>query len=322
MAFNFVIIILFIIINVYIHSQTVIMVDNIDGASVLKVTKKYSEHFQMLTIISLIIIIGCMSTSMVILVVDNLRVNERLNALINQFDGVGLSKLSDHNPVLTEYDKRIIAAWNRSVSEVDSLNEKRESYFKNMVHDLKTPIQLLSMNIQMIKEDIIGNEYIEALEEELSLLNEMVINFLFIEKITYFEKANKTEVYIEEYFKHITNRYSTLGYTVEVNLKQKKETIFTDEMMLSRIVENIIENAVKHGRGESMKVNVYDNRIEFVNKVKEYDNIGDIFKRKRSYSIIGNGLGTEIINTYINLLEWSISSQQFDGEFQVVIKFS
>lgn len=322
LAVNLTLILLVIIVNIYIRSQTIISIDNVSGTSVMQITKKYIEQFHLLTTISLLLLIGCMLISMLILVAENLLINKRLNVLVNQFAGIGLAKMDDNNPVLTDYDKTIIKVWNQSVNEVDELNQKRESYFKNMMHDLKIPLQLMSMNIEMLKEDIEDNEYVEALEEEMFLLNNEVINFLMIEKIAYFEKAHKKEVNIKRYFDYIKKRYLPLGYTIEVFEHQLKSSIYTDEGMLNRIVENIIENAIKHGNSEIIVINIYEQKIEFINNVKSKEKIEDVYKRERFFSITGNGLGVEIINTYIRLLEWKISSNHEQDKFKVTIEFS
>lgn len=318
---NFAIIIILILFNVYLRAQTIIVIDDTNGSSVVRVIKRYADYIDELTIISITILVTCMAVTITILIIDNLNVSKRLDFLVKQFDDVGLSKINVNNEILSDYDLQVINAWNRSVSEVDYLNELREKYFKNMIHDLKTPIQLLSINTKMLKMEYGDDEYLEALEEELITLEQSVINFLMIEKITYFEKVKKTQINIIDYFERIKQRYMHMQYRVNFENPHQLKWILADEDMLNRIVENIVENAIKYGSDKQIKIEIYRDKIVFINKVAENLELGNIFEKERTYSIMGNGLGTDIINTYVKLLGWSVSSESSDDEFRVIVNY-
>lgn len=318
---NFVIAVVIIRLNVYIRSQTVVEVSIKNGIQQIETVRKFSAIFDELMVISIIILVTSLLYSIYVLSKENRKVSKRLQVLVDQFNEVGLSKISDIDPILTEFDMQVIDAWNRSVSEIDYLNELREKYFKNMVHDLKTPIQVLAMNIQLLKLDV-ENENLDSMVEELKVLEKSVNNYLMIEKITFFEKVNMSKVDIDEYFEHLTIRYSKLNFDItSYNLNENKY-INTDKLMFSRITENISENALKYGIGRSMEIEIYDNKIIFSNLIDPTSKVGDIFSEKRNYSIMGNGLGVDIINTYVKLLNWTIHSEQKDNYFIVILEIN
>lgn len=307
--------------NIYIRSLTTIEVSVVDSSPIVEVISTYADQYEIITVVSMIILIVSLTISIYVLISENKKIFTRLNFLVGLFDQVGLSKIESDNEILTDYDMQVIDAWNRSVDEIDYLNELRENYFKNMVHDIKSPIQILSMNIEMLKLSNADNDFVLAIEEELKILEKSVTNYLMVEKITFFEKVENINLNIDQYFEKIKDRYGRLNYKIEVQRDPKIENIYTDKTMFSRIVENLIDNGIKYGVGKKIHILIEKNQIVFTNELNVETEIPDIFSRKRHYSLMGNGLGVEIINTYIRLLGWSIQSKTIEKKFIVTIEY-
>lgn len=321
---NFILAVIIFGVNIYIRSLTTIQVNIVNDKQVVEVVSSYADYYEIITIISSIILIFSLTTSLYIIISDHKKISKRLSVLVGLFDQVGLSKIESDNKVLTDNEMQVIDAWNRSVEEIDYLNELREKYFKNMVHDIKTPIQILSMNIEMLKlshHNPDDDEFVLAIDDELKILEKSVTNFLMIEKITFFEKVESADLNIDNYFQKIIDRYARLDCRIVVKHNPEIESIYTDEAMFSRIVENLIDNAIKYGIGKKITIVIEADSIVFTNDLKDDVDIADIFGRERHYSLMGNGLGVEIINTYIKLLGWSITSQTSNKQFIATIKY-
>lgn len=318
---NLIITTVVVILNIYIRAEKQIVVKIEDQARYLSVVNTYGDYIKIISYISVIALIVCIIVSVYMLMSYNKALADRHNTLVGYFEQVGLSKIDVHDPILTDYDLQVIDSWNESVKKIDCLNELREKYFKNMVHDLKTPIQILKMNIRMLSIDLPDNEYAEAIKEELEILEKSVTNYLILEKITFFEKVNLQSLEFDKYFNHIKERYNNMDFEINTFEINNTKLILTDETMFTRIVENLIENAIKYSSEKSIDIYLENETLIFVNKVDSKENIGNIFTGARKYSRMGNGLGVEIINTYIKQLNWSISSSHEKNEFQVFITF-
>lgn len=318
---NLIIVTVIVILNIFIRVDKQIVVRVEDQTRYLSVVNTYGEYIEVISYISIVVLVICLIVSVYMLMTYNKSLTKRHNALVGYFEQVGLSKIDVDNPILTDYDLQVIDSWNESVEEIDYLNELREKYFKNMVHDLKTPIQILKMNLRMLSIDLPNNEYAEAIKEELEILEKSVTNYLILEKITFFEKVNLQPLNFENYFDHIKERYNSMDFQINTYQVADINCILTDEIMFTRVVENLIENAIKYSKEKYIDIYLNDNSLVLVNKVDHDVNIGNIFTGDRKYSMMGNGLGVEIINTYIKQLNWSISSSHENDEFQVVIGF-
>lgn len=313
---NFAIVFLTIAINLYIKSINVVNVELANGSQTISYVEKYADYYDVINYITFAILLLCVIITVVSIIIDNRKIIKRFNYLVSLFENVGLSKIRPDKSKLTEYDMQVVDAWNSSIEEISQLNELREKYFKNMVHDLKTPVQLLKMNVEMLEFDQGDNEYLTALSDELKNLEKNINNYLLVEKITFFEKVQKEQFLISDYFSYQIKRYKKLEFDVIINTNVS--AINADRKMFGRIVENIIDNAMKYGSEKKIYIDIDAEKMTFTNKV-DTTNLGNIFVQKRNYSVSGNGLGIEIINTYIRLLGWKVSSEQIDNQFIVTI---
>lgn len=318
--FNAFIITIIVLINIIIHTRNQIEVKIEDNIKYFQVKPIFENYFHIVTFLSIVVLIICLITSILVLMQYNRKIDRRLQVLVGYFEEVGLSRITPNNPILTEYDLQVIDSWNRSVAEIDYLNELREKYFKNMVHDLKTPIQILKINLRMVKgKNVDDIEYIHALKEELDILEKSVTNYLLIEKISFFEKINLINLNFTDYFNMIAERYKLMDFDINTLVANSDGFIKTDETMFTRISENLIENSIKYGSTNNITIILDHKTIKFINRVDNPNELGNIFEGKRQYSMLGNGLGVEIVKTYIKVLNWQIESWQKDNEFVAII---
>lgn len=316
---NFVWVIFLIIINVGIRSITIVQVQVLDGSQILSYVPKYSQYFRVLNWITVCLLFAALIISLVMISHDKKKIVKAHNDLINLFDNIGLNPITTNIKNFNSADQSVIKAWNNSVLEISNLNMLREKYFKNMVHDLKSPVQLLKMNIDLFKLDDDDNHYVNAIEEELQYLEKNINNYLLVEKITYFEKVKLEQLELSSFLSQQVFRFKKLDFVI--NYQLYVEVIETDVMMFERIVENIIDNAIKYGMNSELNITVEKKYILFENPICASSQLGNIFEAERAYTNTGNSLGVDIIKTYIKLLEWKICSQQKGDIFQIKIEY-
>lgn len=117
------------------------------------------------------------------------------------------------------------------------------------------------------------------------------------------------------------NKYANLDYQVNYDDIDEDTEVLIDQYMFEKILVNLIDNAMKYGSDDKISITKTGNIIYFKNKISTYLQNENIFETKtRRHSLNGNGLGVEIIKTYINLLGWSISSNTIENEFVVRIQ--
>lgn len=319
---NFFVMITIIIINVYIRSQTIVEITAVDNKQTIETVQKYYDLFPTVTMYSLIILVLTLVISGIILAKSQYALNKRLQLLKTEFEQSSLSKIDETNTIYTEEDLIIIKAWNESIENINAQAQKREKYFNGMVHDFKTPLHILRLNMQMEVLENGKSRYKEKISEELTSFEEMIMRYLLVEKISFFEKPKPELRNLDKLFNHQKEKYKQLNYKINVESALNGREILVDEYMFDKVMSNVIDNAMKYGIENQMWINVIDNVIYLENKVENFQLDEDIYNSgKRVDSKKGNGLGVEIVNTYIALLGWRISSQVSDNQFIVKIEF-
>ncbi len=305
--------------NLVIRSRTAIEVTIQDGAKHINKVRVYSEYFQLVTICSILILGTVIIISSIYIYRMNLEKSRRLSELSNLFTSVGFNQIKTPSSRLEPSDLVIVDSWNQSVEKILKQANEREQYFARMVHDLNTPLQILKMNAELNALDP-DSDTSQIIEDEIKLLERRIKNYLLIEKISYFETPKIEAVNVVELLNKNIKRYNVLSKQITARYHKPDIIYQVDEIMLSHILQNVIENAIKYSDDQQVWIDVFQDRIEISNLASSSLDY-DIFKvSQRKFSETGNGLGTEIINAYASLLGYTVFSQKVGEVFKVTIQ--
>lgn len=141
------------------------------------------------------------------------------------------------------------------------LEEMRKDFINNMTHELKTPVSSIKLGSEMLSDaDTITNETlrtrtisnISAAAERLSKLIEKVLQMSFFDDENNRPSLNFKPIDLEEIIIEVTSHYSmdveNAGGILNVELDASETEILGDEMHLSNIIYNLLENAMKYRR--------------------------------------------------------------------------
>lgn len=141
------------------------------------------------------------------------------------------------------------------------LSKMKNDLINNMTHELKTPVSTISLAAQMLKDtDIVKNT--EVFKHLSTVINDETkrLGFL-VEKVlqmSLFERQ-KTAFKLKEFDANslLSNVCSTFelkvqkyGGTIGTDLKAKDASIYADEMHITNVFFNLLDNAVKYRRPE------------------------------------------------------------------------
>lgn len=311
-----------IIVNAYIRSINVLVINTSGGKETLNVTKKYYEYFQLLSLISILLIITSLTITIIYLIMVQRRDRKQFITLVNSFKNANGGKITTDGNLFTSEDLIIINSWNDNVQLLVEEREKRDEYFNMMVHDFKTPIHIIKANLKLYEAYNKGdsNKQIDVMHDEISTLEKEIELFLVIERINFFEKVKPQKTDIKVIFQILIDTYEYKHYNLNVTYKYLNDKYIIDSKMFKKVVENIVENAYKYGLSNKTDVVVENMKITFTNVVDENSELGNIFAiNNRKYSNTGNGLGVHIIKKYVELNNWHISSEQKGNKFIVTL---
>jgi signal transduction histidine kinase len=161
----------------------------------------------------------------------------------------------------------------------NNINNELKQVITNISHDLKTPLTSAMGYIQLINESDVPNdkkeEYLKIIETRLRVLSKLLEDFFDFTKImehnveTNIEKINLSNLLnesIASYYEDFQNKNIVPSINIVPNI-----FVHSDEKILRRIFQNIIQNVLTHGK-DSIEISLNKaDRIEIIFKNK-FDN--------------------------------------------------
>jgi signal transduction histidine kinase len=141
------------------------------------------------------------------------------------------------------------------------LSEMKNDFINNMTHELKTPVSTISLAAQMLKDtDITKNpdvfKHISGVindeTKRLGFLVEKVLQMSLFER----QKAalKLKEIDANDLLANVANttalKVEKYGGTIDIDLQAVDSTIYVDEMHITNVFFNLLDNAIKYRRQE------------------------------------------------------------------------
>ena len=232
--------------------------------------------------------------------------------------------------------EHIVDAFNSLIKRMKVLDDSRQEFVANVSHELKTPITSIKVlaDSLLAQEDVpaeLYHEFMEDIAEEIERENKIINDLLaLVKQDKSVAELNISMVVINELVEIILKRLRPIAKksNVEVTLISKREIVAeVDEVKMSLILNNLVENAVKYNK-EQGKVEVLldaDHQF-FTVRVRDSgigippEALGQIYERfyrvdkSHSKEIGGTGLGLAITRSAVQLLRGSIKVERVVGE--------
>jgi signal transduction histidine kinase len=220
---------------------------------------------------------------------------------------------------------RIKYFYNKFISQIIQLIETTDGqieFVNNASHELKTPIFIIKGYVDLmkrwgLKDKEIALESLNAIQEEVKAMESLVEKLLFIAKNDKIKPVLE-EVELSEVFIDILTEMKIVYPEQKFDFNSKEIKLYTDWALLKQLFRNIIDNAVKYGRGNLIKIFIEEEseRVKVIIKdsgigltSEELEKIFDKFYRvdpSRNKNIKGHGLGLAISKTILEILDGKI----------------
>ena len=227
----------------------------------------------------------------------------------------------------------------RILKEVDEL---KRNFVSLMSHDLKTPVAKIASVVELLKIENTDSELsieLGKIENSTLQLNDFINSILDLTKM---ESDNfKLNLNTVDLNKLVDKGSAQLGDQIKknmINLEKRLDVLFPitiDEKLALRVINNLLENAIKYSgpdstviistedMGQKVRLSVKDNGKGISNKDIKY--IFEKFYRVKNDEVPGNGLGLFLVKYFVELMDGEIEVFSHLGqgtEFVVYFKNS
>lgn len=251
------------------------------------------------------------------------------NAIIKSENGTADRLITEINALLKEM-REIKIRYNQK-------NHALEQMMTNISHDLRTPLTSAMGYINLIQHlDLRDDEKsreLAIIEKRLIRLEELINSFFELSQIVSSGKEpEKSEINLvsvfEEAIVHYYDDYCNQDRQIVLQCEPRKLIFLSNQNMLLRIFDNLINNALKHGTGDlTITVETTENlRITFTNELAspdmDIDHIFDEFYTTDISRTKGNtGLGLAIAKQFTEMLGGNIQASQKGELFILTTQF-
>lgn len=228
----------------------------------------------------------------------------------------------------------------KAIEEQGKASQLSVELLTNVTHDLKTPLTaIIGYLALMEKEELtpVLSDYLKVAMQKSELLKEM------IDRVLELSKASSGNAVLEKkrlnLNKLVMQLVSDIGEThpdkkLPFETRLSEEDIFFegDDMYAYRIVQNLLDNAVKYSMdGTRIHVKTYGREgrvyLEIINvsahpiECGENELKGKFVRGDKSRNTDGNGLGLAIVDAYTQALGGEFHINIIGDTFQAVVEF-
>ena len=215
------------------------------------------------------------------------------------------------------------------ITQLRSLDSMRRDFISNLSHELRTPVSVIRANSETLIDSALDDKkqakvFAKAILHNAERLTDMVSSLLDLSRIEYGElKLNFQEINLNLFIENYTQSIVSLAKKKDINILcklQHKGSVNADVQAIERIMNNLIDNAIKYSNKGSditiltsneddnyIKVMVEDNG-EGISK-EDKDHIFSRFYRTASARATenqGSGLGLAIVKHLVNSLNGEV----------------
>jgi len=247
-----------------------------------------------------------------------LQVNRQIKQLRQEHE-----RLIDSESRLLNWNTNLQKEVSRRTKELEKINEQKTNTFVNLAHEIKTPLTLIDNYLAEYIEKKGISEELDIIKKNIEKLSADIINFFDLERFNknlpvynHNQVSNFSGILDDILFlfkEYATKRNICLKSDVQGHLFIKG-----DPLSINRIVNNLIENAIKFSRDNSeIEVCLYEKNEKIIFSVKDYG-IGipaglqeKVFEpyfqiSKKKSSIQGMGLGLPIVKKVVQEMGGSV----------------
>lgn len=239
---------------------------------------------------------------------------------------------------LAAFSGLVILGSNIAFKSTEEAYKNQKRFITNASHELKTPLTIISADLDLIEMDNGKNEWSESIRDQLSRLNEMTNQLVTLSKL---EEDDKTKFPFADFsVNEVCNKaidafaisFKKEGIKFSSNITGNI-TMYGSKYLIDELIYIFLDNSLKYTGGD-MKSSYFvvsktqKGKIEFrfsntIDKNEEVDEkqIMDRFYRSPSTKKEGSGVGLSIAKEIISLHKGSIKVDKSTNSLTFIITF-
>jgi two-component system osmolarity sensor histidine kinase EnvZ len=212
--------------------------------------------------------------------------------------------------------------FNRMSSDLQQLSENRTVMIAGISHDLRTPLTRLGLAVEMLDQDS-NPELIAIIRHNLETMNSLIRQFLQFSQGVEGEMPVQLDLW--QMIESLAADLKLEGSELRLHRKDPPCVYFADVAALERVLANLLKNAVQHGNGRPIDIDLHCKEEEVAIEIRDRgpgippEEVEAVFRPFHRGSAAGtqassgSGLGLAIANQLAKKHGWKIELLPRDG---------
>ena len=238
--------------------------------------------------------------------------------------------------------RHLSSSFNQMLSRLENAFEKEKRFTDDVSHELRTPVAIIAAEAEYSLKHTNEKKTKQSLlniENEAKKMGAIISQLISISRMEMKRiKIDPEEIFLDELIEIIveSEEEKARSKNISISYQNSNVSLYTDRLMLTRVLMNLIENAIQYGKEngwiriettESMnqiQISISDNGQGI--DEKNIDKIFDRFFQEdtaRDRSNSSSGLGLSIVKEIVSILSAEIAVKSKKGEgstFKLIFK--
>jgi len=212
--------------------------------------------------------------------------------------------------------------FNRMASDLQQLSENRTVMIAGISHDLRTPLTRLGLAVEMLDEKS-NPELIDRIRHNLDTMNSLIRQFLQFSQGVEGEMPVQLDLW--QMIESLAADLKLEGSELRLHRNDPPCVYFADAVALERVLANLMKNAVQHGNGKPIDIDLHCKDAEVAIEIRDRgpgippEEVEAVFRPFHRLGTAGaqasggSGLGLAIANQLAQKHGWKIELLPRDG---------
>lgn len=258
----------------------------------------------------------------------------RINAVPLSLDSGEINRILVVERNITEH-KKFIEQQEAALENERNLNKMKSRFVSMASHEFRTPLSTVLSSTSLIEKYIDRglfektNKHTDRIKKSVHGLTEILNDFLSVDKLeTQITLVRKQLFNYKQFANDIMEDMTAISkeeQTIHVDIRGEKDEIYTDPSILKNVLYNLMSNAIKYsGEGkviqyistvtdQTLTIDVIDEGIG-IPKSDQKELFTRFFRAKNATNIKGTGLGLNIVQKYLELLDGNMTFESEENK--------
>lgn len=214
--------------------------------------------------------------------------------------------------------------------------KKQKQFITNASHELKTPLTIISADLDIIEMDNGKNEWSESIRDQITRLTNMTNQLVTLSKLNEDDVSNYpfASFSLSSIAKKVSESFITSFNKENISFSVEEDediNYFGNQYLIEQLIYIFLDNSLKYTGGENKvsSLKVFSNKknkvvLTFINSLDKDDEVDptqvmDRFYRSPSNKKEGSGIGLSIASEIIALHKGKIEVSKDNNQIKFVI---